>query len=836
MLSEPEIRRLLTVSRPSRYIGHEVNIVRNPPEEIEVCVALAFPDVYEVGMSHLGLKILYDILNRLPWLAAERVFSPWPDMERRLRQEATPLATLESRRPLHTCDVVGFSVQHELCFTNILNMLDLAGIPFRAAERKAPAPLVIAGGPACFNPEPIAAFFDLIVIGDGETVTPAICDAIRDWKRSGSESKEELLRRLSAFEGVYVPAHFEPHYGPEGNLEAIEPLQAGKAFVQKAIVPDIEAIPYPEEQPVPFTELVHDRLAIEIARGCTRGCRFCQAGMIYRPVRERQPATISRIAEKALSLTGYDDLSLLSLSTGDYSCIEPLLIHLMDRREKDKISVSLPSLRIDSLSPLFMEQIKRVRKTGFTLAIEAGNERLRRIINKGLTDEDILRTAHLVYRADWNLIKLYCMIGLPFETDSDLEDTVKLAREIAAIGGKQSRRNRLNLSVSTFVPKAHTPFMWCAQIPLDEGRRRLHFIQESLRRGPVKVKWNQPEMSWLEGVFSRGDRRLTRSIEAAWRKGARYDAWAEHFNPAIWREAFAETGIDPNLYTERERGLDEILPWDHIRSGVSKAYLKQEWHRAAEALPTPDCRLGCLECGVCDHDVVDPVFAKPWSPPPVPSAHASPARTAPARYLITYSKTGSAALLGHMEFSRAFQRAFRRAHIPLRFSQGFHPLPKVTFTTALPLGTESFDETMVIETDGWLSIDQVTTELNQRLPDGITIKGIRKLDKASPIPRVKSSRYRISFEELELRRSRLDDFSARRHFEVVKKTKKGEHVLDIRPLITTLEFSNLNQLELVILHPEGPQIRPVEVIQSVFGLTDSESAHLHIQKIEQVLM
>lgn len=836
MLSEHEIRHLLAVSRPSRYIGCEVNVIRKPSEATDICIALAFPDVYEVGMSHLGLKILYHILNQFPWLAAERVFSPWPDMERRLRQEEAPLLTLESRRPLRSCDVVGFSVQHELCFTNILNMLDLAGIPFRAEERRASDPLVIAGGPACFNPEPIAAFFDLIVIGDGETVAPAICEAIRDWKRSGAGSKEELLQHLAGFNGVYVPTHFEPCYDREGNLEAIKPLQAGKPFVQKAIVPDIEAIPYPEDQPVPFTELIHDRLAIEIARGCTRGCRFCQAGMIYRPVRERQPATIARIAEKALGLTGYDDLSLLSLSTGDYSCIEPLLIHLMDRHEKDRISVSLPSLRIDSLSPLFMEQIKRVRKTGFTLAIEAGNERLRRVINKGLTDEDILRTAHLVYRADWNLIKLYCMIGLPFETDGDLDDTVKLAREIAATGSKTSRRNRLNLSVSTFVPKAHTPFMWCAQISLDESRRRLHILQDSLRRSPVKVKWNQPEMSWLEGVFSRGDRRLARSIEAAWRKGARYDAWAEHFNPAIWREAFAETGVDPEAYGPRERSLDEVLPWDHIRSGVTKAFLKQEWHKAGEALLTPDCRRGCLECGVCDHTVIDPVFAEPWSPPPIPPIPVSASQTAPTRYLISYSKTGAAALLGHMEFSRAFQRAFRRAGTPLRYSQGFHPLPKVTFTTALPLGTESFEETMVIETEGNLDVDRCAADLNRRLPDGITINGMLKLDKTSPIPRVKSSRYRIFFEKLELPANRLDDFFARKHFEVVKKTKKGEHVLDIRPLITTLAFSDLNQLELVILHPEGPQIRPVEVIQSVFGLTDSESTHLHIQKIEQVLM
>ncbi|NTU48972.1 MAG: TIGR03960 family B12-binding radical SAM protein, partial [Syntrophobacteraceae bacterium] len=577
---------------PSRYVGNEVNAVKKEPSQVEVSIALAFPDVYEVGMSHVGLKILYDLLNRPSWLAAERVYCPWTDLEKEMRDRRLPLTAMESGRALNEFDLVGFSLQHELSFTNVLTMLDLCGIPFLAEERETSVsvPLLVAGGPACFNPEPVALLFDAMLIGDGEQAALEICETVREAKRQ-SATKRETLQALSRIRGVYVPGFFRVHYRPQGTIQAVEPMLTGYAQVRKAIVPDLNAFPFPERQVVPFAEPVHDRLAIEIARGCTRGCRFCQAGMIYRPVRERHPEAVIQHAERGLRLTGYEEMSLLSLSSGDYSVLGPLLRTLMDKQEEDRIAVSLPSLRVDSLDSSWFEEIKRVRKTGFTLAPEAGNDRMRKILNKGLTDEEIVFMAKEIYRAGWELIKLYFMIGLPFEEDRDLEDMIRLAGRVA----RTSKKGKVHVSVATFVPKSHTPFMWQPQLSLGESRRRIQLIQKSVTDPRIRVKWNQPEMSLLEGVFSRGDRRLTPVLVSAWQKGARFDAWSEHFRLDLWQEAFRDTGVDPGFYLHRLRSLSEVLPWDHIQCGVSKEYLEKEWKRALEGEWTPDCRKKCLD-------------------------------------------------------------------------------------------------------------------------------------------------------------------------------------------------------------------------------------------------
>ncbi|MFH1241506.1 MAG: TIGR03960 family B12-binding radical SAM protein, partial [Pseudomonadota bacterium] len=776
------------ITRPSRHLGDEVNCVKKDPRSTEVSVALAFPDVYEVGMSHLGLKILYHILNLREWICAERIFSPWIDLEKELRHRSIPPATLESGRPLTSFDIVGFSLQHELSYSNVLNMLDLSGIPLFAGERGDNDPLVIAGGPACFNPEPVAEFFDLIVVGDGEETLLQICKTLREARQKGVKSRKELLSQLRHIKGVYVPSYFRPHYTAEGTIDFIEPFSSDYPFVEKALVPDIDAYPFPECQVVPFTELVHDRMAIEISRGCTRGCRFCQAGMIYRPVRERSPDSILLSTQKAIELTGYEDLSLLSLSSGDYSCIGPLLKTLMDRQASEKISISLPSLRIDSLNPSLIEEIKRVRKTGFTLAPEAGNDRLRKTINKRLTQEDIMETAQQVYDAGWNLIKLYFMVGLPFERKGDVKDIINLSKQIAALAGKRGKRPNLNVSVSTFVPKSHTPFMWVPQIALEEAGERIGLIQGGFKRSRVRVKWNHPEMSWLEGIFSRGDRRLTPAIIEAWRRGARFDAWSEHFQMEIWEQAFRAIGVDPLFYLHRERSLDESLPWDHIRSGVSKDFLTQEWLRAQIPEFTPDCRETCLDCGVCDHKTVSPVIFGDgnFTPAPIEEPAFKPAIPSTTRCRLTFSKLGNARYLSHLELVNVFIRALRRAGVNLVRSKGHHPMPKLSFAAALPVGTESMQETLDLELVGTPDVLSVRQRLNSQLPRGIEVASVEEIPSQSQSPCLKESHFLVRLEGIELKEENLAGFHRSSCFPIVKVNRKGEHKIDAKPLVKAL--------------------------------------------------
>lgn len=824
-----------SINRPSRYLGGEVNAVTKDPSETEIYIALCFPDVYEVGMSHLGLKILYRILNSRPWLAAERVFSPWIDLEEALRSSGVPLQSLESGRILSDFDVAGFSLQHELCYTNVLTMFELGRIPFLSRERRPGDPLVIAGGPACFNPEPVADLFDAFVIGDGEEAALSLCRAVREAKRAGKKDREGLLKDLRHIPGIYIPSLFRVHYHPGGPVKAVEPLLHDYQEVRKAIVPDIERFTPPPAPVVPYTGLIHDRLSIEISRGCTRGCRFCQAGMIYRPVRERHPETILKSAEAALRNTGHEDLSLLSLSCGDYQCLLPLLQALMDRFGDQRVSVSLPSLRIDSLDPAWMEQIKRVRKTGFTLAPEAGNDRLRKIINKGLTHEDIITTARHVFAAGWNLIKLYFMIGLPGERKSDLEDMASLIKEVASLAGKTGRKAKVNASVAIFVPKSHTPFMWASQLFAEEGWERINDLRNSLKGSRVRLKWNSPKLSWLEGIFSRGDRRLTPALVKAWEMGARFDAWDEHFNKATWEKAFVETGIDPRLYLSRERPLDEVFPWDHINCGVTKGYLKKEWKKALQETETPDCRQGCLECGVCDHETTDPLLVSGWVPGS-PSRSPSPANGSEARkYRLTFQKLSHARFLGHLELIRVFLRAFRRAGIRLVYSKGYHPMPKISFATALPVGMESHVEIMDIETVDAVEPSSLVKEGNNQLPEGISITGAAVLGKNQKKSRLKQSQYVITLQEKLLKESAVAQFLHSDTWQITKRTSKGEREINARHLVESIEILSPSSLQMRIHHNSGPGLNTKEIVAAIFSLNPSETAGLRIVKTGQVL-
>lgn len=593
-------RILARVQKPGRYIGGEWNQVRKPWGQVAARVALVFPDVYEIGMSNLGLAILYDILNREPDILAERVYAPWVDMERELRAAGLRLFSLESRRPLHAFDVVGLSLPYEQLYTNALNVLDLGGIPVLAAERGGEHPVVIAGGGATYNPEPMADFVDAFVIGEGEEVALEVVREVAAWLpgRRGPGAREALMRRLAAIPGVYVPSLYHVSYRADGTIRAVEPAEPGvPARVRKRVVP---RLPPPPTRPlVPHIDVVHNRAMVEVQRGCTRGCRFCHAGFTYRPVRERPVGEVLEAVEEILAHTGHDELALLSLSTADYSHIRELVEALQARYAGGHLSISLPSLRLDSFSVDLVDSLQGGRRTGLTFAPEAATPGLRNAINKPIPGEDLLEVARLVYRRGWPTIKLYFMIGLPGETMGDVEAIARLVRKVLAVGREEmGGRARVHVGVSTFVPKPHTPFQWA---PLEDERairEKQALLRRMLRKGPVRLTWNDPDETWLEAVLSRGDRRLGAVILDTWRAGARFDGWQEQFQVQCWREAFARAGLDPDFYIRRARTFEEVLPWDHIDAGVFKRFLWREYQRGLAGDVTPDCRVGCVGCGV----------------------------------------------------------------------------------------------------------------------------------------------------------------------------------------------------------------------------------------------
>jgi len=601
-----ESELLPLVQKPGRYIGGELNRTVKDHAALDVTLALAFPDVYEVGMSHLGFKILYEIVNRLEWACAERAYAPWPDMEARMRERHMPLYSLETFTPLGEFDLVGFSLQYELCATNVLGMIDLAGIPRTSQERlERGGPIILAGGPCAFSCEPLAPYFDAVVLGDGEDAIVQILQAARAWKRSheitrNAEARRGFLRHIaSTITGVYVPQFYHVTYDANGGVAAIErdyddlPLP-----VERAVVRDLDAAPYPTAPVVPLISAVHDRAVLEVMRGCTRGCRFCQAGMIYRPVRERRMTTLMDQARKTLAATGFEDLSLSSLSTGDYSQIQPLVTALADELKETATSISLPSLRIDSYSVQLAEQVARIKKTGITFAPETGTERLRAVINKPVRDAELLDAATEAYRRGWNLIKLYFMLGLPTETDEDLEAIAALIEKVSqARRAHDGRRGAVNVAVSCFVPKAHTAFQWLGFRPLAEFEEKIRALRDRVRSKAVKLRFHDPKRSYLEAVFARGDRRLAPVVAEALRLGARFDDWSEHFSFERWQAAFEAAGVDPDSYAYRDFAPDATLPWEHLSPRVDKGFLLNELERARRSELTGDCRDG--ECRLC---------------------------------------------------------------------------------------------------------------------------------------------------------------------------------------------------------------------------------------------
>jgi radical SAM family uncharacterized protein len=587
---------LYQVTRPARYAGGEWNSVIKDWDKTSLKFALGYPDIYEIGMSNMALPILYDILNSQPDVLAERFFAPWVDMEAALREAVLPLLSLESRHPLKDFDVIGFSLDYELTYTNVLNILDLARIPVLAAERDDSHPIVIAGGSCCLNPEPVSDFIDFFIIGDGEEVLPEMVNCLRQWKKSQA-SKKELLQEAAKIPSVYVPGFYKVEYDSDGLVKSITPSAAPtKAVIERRIV---AKLPPPVTRPVvPYIEVVHDRGAVEIQRGCTRGCRFCQAGIVYRPLRQRPRQEVVQAVSEIIANCGYNEISLVSLSSSDYPHIEGLVAQLA--RNYKNLALSLPSLRIDSFSVKLMESLPSRRKTGLTFAPEAGSERLRRIINKGVTEEQILETAAAAFARGWRSLKLYFMLGLPTETIEDIEATIQLVAKIRAAGkGIKGGLPQVRISLSTFIPKPHTPFQWMAQESQEQLSAKHELLKTGLRRKGSRLSWADPRTSLLEAALSRGDRRTGRVIYDAWKSGAAFDAWDERFNYQNWLDAFAKSGLEPGFYAYRERSLDELLPWSHIDAGVSPDFLKREYQRSLKGEETPDCRLqACNACGL----------------------------------------------------------------------------------------------------------------------------------------------------------------------------------------------------------------------------------------------
>lgn len=840
------------VQKPSRYIGNEINSVHKSPlippfikggqGGIRTKIALIFPDLYEMGMSHLGLKILYHIINSRDDAVAERVFAPDTDYEELLIKNNLPLASLESSIPLNQFDMLGFTLQYELSYTNILNILKLGGIPLRQADRKDDTPLIIGGGPCVFNPEPLSDFFDLFVIGDGEEIIHELIDKYQTLKRIASplnesirgshDSREEILRNLSDIEGIYVPSLFSVSYKDDNTIEKIVSLKEGYDSVKKRTIYDLNSSPYPTSQIVPYTSLIHDRVSVEIDRGCTHGCRFCQAGIIYRPLRERSPQKVEELLQETLKNTGYEEISLGSLSSGDYCNITPLAKAIMNRFENDKISISLPSLRPDTLNQELLKEISRVRKTGFTITIEAGTQRMRDIINKKIKEEDIFSAVNSIASSGWDSLKLYFMVGLPYERDDDIEGIYNICTQILK---REKRIKNINVGISSLVPKAHTPFQWVGQEGMDSLKRKLGYLHKKFKTiRKINMKWHKVEISFLEGVFARGDRRLGKVLEAAHEMGCKFDGWTERFDFNKWTEAFNRCGINPEFYANRNINKDEVLPWGHIRTGISQKFLYKEFEASVKDMLSSDCRYeGCIGCGL------DPKKCLIISECEMQNAESKsaiqnlnseiriPKSEIHSRVRIRYEKKDDMKFLSHLEVGRAFSRAFRRAGISLQYSDGYHPHPKIAFGFALPVGIESRWEYFDAEVKGYIMTDEIINKLNTELPSGL--KAISAEFIPSGTRSISDITNRVTFlislhsalYSQQSAEERFKDFFLQDKVIIDRIRKDGVKKIDIKPLIESIKIigheRELLKIEMVFNVLNGTLLQPIEVLQNLLS-------------------
>ena len=852
---------LVKVEKPARYVGGEYNQTVKPPEGARVRVALAFPDVYEIGVSYHGFKILYEILNAREGWAAERVYAPWPDFEAEMRARRIPLYTLENLSPLGEFDIIGFTLQSEINYSNVVNMLDLAGLPARASERGDPFPLVIAGGEGAMAPEPMSRFIDAFAIGDGEELFPEIVAAVEQFKTESSSGKRALLERLSRIDGVYVPSQVEFQYSADGTISKIH-----RAGDSKADFPPVRRRVWNlrndagSTRPiVPNLRVIHDRQVIEIRRGCARGCRFCHAGMTNRPVRERTLEQIMEAAREGLRSTGYGDLSLLSLSTTDHTCIKEMLRALMDEFGPRNVAVSLPSARIESFDIGLAAEISKVRKTGFTFAPEAGTERLRAVINKELDDGTFFDLVRQVFEHGWSTVKFYFMIGLPTETDTDIEGIIAAVRKTEEIGRRLWRKRlQINVTLSPFVPKPHTPFQWAAQIAPEEIKRRCYIARDGLRSKNIDVKFSDPEASLLEAALARGDRRVGEAIERAWRLGARFDGWGEHFRFDLWRRAFEEAGLDMAWHAQRERSLDEILPWDHIDAGVGKPFLRKEWDLAQCAVTVPDCSrgecAGCLACQGGKGHLLAGSYPDALKTPPseeksieesspdkgdgkehrtaAPRGRNERGRRAPRRdeappamrLRFRFSKSGRLRYISHLDLANVLTASILRARLPLAYSKGFHPRPLVTLPPPLPVGYGAEEEPLDIYLDGIVDAEEARRALAEAAPSGLRFPHAERIDLAAPnvAKLFAAADYVVTLpsgfiSEADLRAA-IERFAAAEHWPVKKETKTHVREIDLKTSVHIGEC-DATRVQILISLTEGKYVDPLQALGEILGRT-----------------
>ncbi|MCH7922475.1 MAG: TIGR03960 family B12-binding radical SAM protein [Nitrospinae bacterium] len=828
------------VRRPSRYLGCELNVVRKDLRDVDTTVALVFPDKYEVGMSHLGLRILYEILNREPRVACERVFCPDTDYEALLRSRKLPLASLESKQPLGSFDIVGFSLQYELSYTNVLNALELGGIPLLSVERRSQDPLIIAGGPCATNPEPIADFIDAIVVGDGEDIVLEILSVYQRWKASGSD-RDALLEALGELKGIYIPAFYEPTYNQNGTIGEVKPLKKGVGPVVKRDVMNLEKAVFPTRPIVPFASIVHDRISLETGRGCIWKCRFCQAGSIDWPVRERSISTLVQQAAEGLAASGYDELSLANLSIGDYSDLHGLVYAFMDRFAAEKVSVSLPSLRPATLSPALISEIQRVRKTGFTIVPEAGSQRLRRLIRKVPTNEDIFKSVEDIIGAGWEKLELYFMIGLPTETEEDLQEMTDLCQEILRRARALGRVKQIGISASPFVPKPATPYQWCGQDPIETIREKQAFLASRLRNRVFCLGRQDPEMSFLEAVFSRGDRRLGPVIQEAHRRGCTFDGWDEHFSFTSWLEAFEAVGLDPVWYANRVIPLDETLPWAHIHMGYQAQFLKQEYRHTVGA--------PLLEPGEerAERPKVDIQRVKKRIPDRPPAKREQPPLSV-QRLRVRFAKEGLLRYLSHLELARAIKRAVRRAELPVAYSQGFNPKPKISFGPALPVGVASQWEVFDLELIKLVKPSHVLERLRAVLPEGLRVIEVAGVPLKAPRPdeSVASQTFQVAGRAAaflppdgvpahKAHRRRFDDFLAQEAIPFIRHKGRRAQEINLRAFIREARVVDAEDdwlmVELDMPFSRAGSARPHEVMETCYGLEGEELAGLEVEKV-----